>query len=194
MNSYRPQDEINSASQTPRRIAINPAARGSDPAGAQQGRRVTFQPGQARPAAAHAEGVPSAGWDLGLKKPAAEGAQDNATSNTTRTILIAGGGVLCLLLVALLFVTISGDRGVILTKADNQVLDEYRAYLKKSMPEGSDAEAKMGQVAQRLKAFKWARQVGDSERAEQEYRSLLLMDSDRSSPLYRYCLDKLKKK
>jgi hypothetical protein len=196
-HGQRPQDEYPDRSQqSPRRIEVNPAAgHGPEPGDMRPGaRRMSYQAAHltAQPTQPGEIRQPTPGWDLGQPKPHADASKGLASKGSMRTILIAGGGIVVIMLALSILLASSGDRGVMLTKADQQVLSDYRKYLSKANPPPADADSKVGQVEQRLKAFRWAASLGDKHRAEQEYERLLLMDSDRSSPLYRYCVANLR--
>ena len=182
---------------TPRRIEVHPGvARGAEAAGGVRlGRRLPYQPAPAPAQAPPPEAMrqPREGWDLGQAKPQGDAQKDAARKAGLRKLLIAVGVVFVVVIALALILGPSGSKGVILTRDDQQLLNDYRAYLKKSGLPAEEVETKAGGAEKRMKAYRWAASVGESRSAEEEYRSLLLMDNDRSSPLYVYCVEKLKR-
>lgn len=158
--------------------------------------RIPRQAGPAPESAASPEAAPvlKDGW--GLEQPQAAVPQQKGflSRGGLRTIMIAGGGVLLGLIVLSMMLAPSGEGGVLLTKGDQQLLSDYRKYIAQANLPPADADRKISEAEQRLKAYRWADSVSDKERTDREYRHLLLLDADRGSPLYKYCVDKLRRK
>lgn len=146
--------------------------------------------------AAPPEAAPMPREGYGFEQPQAVVPQQKGflSRGGVRTILIAGGGVLLALIVLSMLLASSGEGGVMLTKGDQQLLSDYRKYVAQANLPPADADRKVSEAEQRLKAYRWADSVSDNERADREYQHLLLLDADRGSPLYKYCVEKLRHK
>lgn len=193
-----------SRSTAPRRITVPEAAanRFGGTSGGAAGSRILGRPsplpGETPHAAAEETDAARVrpGFELGNKRPAVSGADEQAQKASRRKLMIGVGVGIVLVLFLLMLLMPAGEKGAFLTSADQEMMRQYRDYLIQynQHPQGSDIETRIKDVERHLKAYRWAASVGEKKQAEREFDTLLLMDSDRNSPLYSYCVKKLSRK
>jgi hypothetical protein len=153
------------------------------------------EPYQIEPEDAGGMGV-RPGFKIGDKEKTTE-TKDAAAEKAGRRKLIIGLAVgIVAVLLLLLILSPSGKGGVLMTQADQDMLRSYKDYLIKynQHPRGEDIETRLKRVERHLKAYRWSLSVGEKEGAQKEFDALLFMDNDRNSPLYKYCVEKLKRR
>lgn len=105
-------------------------------------------------------------------------------------ILFAAVGALVILV---LVIVIGPSKPGADTSSDEskELVVSYRAYLKQQKPVPADVDERVKQVEERLAAISWAERVGRRDVLRRELDLLLLLDTDRASPVYRYASRRL---
>ncbi len=105
-------------------------------------------------------------------------------------ILFAAVGALVILL---LVIVIGPSKPGADTSSDEgkELVVSYKAYLKQQKPVPADMDERVRQVEERLAAISWAERVGRRDVLRRELDLLLLFDTDRASPVYRYASRRL---
>jgi hypothetical protein len=132
------------------------------------------------------------GYGLGNKGSVAR--VKEAKKISARTLIIVLAAVAAALVLMVTLFGSARDKGVILTSVEEKMLNEYRGYLAKNNRKEAEINSRLKDVKERIEAARWSRMVAGSNESEQEFRSLLLLDNDRQSPLYKYCAEQIKKK
>jgi len=104
-------------------------------------------------------------------------------------LFAAAGAVVVLLLVMVIGPSRPGTDAP--TDTSKELSASYKAYLKQQKPPPPDIDEKVRQVEERLAAIAWAERVGRKDVLRRELDLLLMMDTDRGSPIYRYASQRL---
>jgi pSer/pThr/pTyr-binding forkhead associated (FHA) protein len=105
-------------------------------------------------------------------------------------LLSAVGAVVVLLLV--IVIGPSRKAAFEATAAEHKkVVADYEAYLKKAKKPDAEIKVRAGEVRGRLEAIAWAERVGRKDTIRRELNVLLMMDEDRTSPVYLFAVKNL---
>lgn len=192
-HSRDPHETMPPKPQGPRQN-IPPRSPDNEGSGKSRGRQIQFGAPRQSPPAADSE--PEAvsisvqrGFRLGADASAAAGSVDKK-NGVQPWILVVAGGALVLLVVAVLLSSSSGSKNE--AAANERLVQRYALYLEAKGQNSAFINDRRKAAADKLRAVKWAKEIGDRTALESELRGLLFMDSDKNSPLYEYSVAQLK--